>query len=95
MSLTERMARWVEENGTRLASHGTVRFRNSEAAQDKPWAHLVLSKGERFDEMIVWDSGEIEVSYGTAGRSRDEHHEVDDPAALDALLEQLVRGFGR
>ena len=95
MSLTERLARWVEANRAQLAPTWTVMFRDCEVSHDKPCAHLVLSRGDRFDEMIVWDSGDVEVSYGTADRPHDEHHEVDDPSALDALLEDLVRRVGQ
>lgn len=90
MSLTQRMADWVGANDARLRKLGPVTFRRSDGVRAKPSAHLVVQAGSRLAEMIVWDSGEVEVSYGSPDESHDEHHEVDDPAELDRLLEQLL-----
>lgn len=90
MSLSQRMADWVDANGARLRELGPVTFRRSDEERAKPSAHLVVHAGSRLAEMIVWDSGEVELTYGTPDEPHDEHHEVDDPAELDRLLEQLV-----
>lgn len=91
MSLSQRMAEWVEANSGRLQVLGLVTFRRSDEERAKPSAHLVVSAGGRVSEMIVWDSGEVELTYGTPDDPCDEHHEVDDPAELDRLLEQLIQ----
>ncbi len=90
MSLTRRMADWVEVNKTRLRNLDHAAFRVSKDDRDKPSAHLLLQHDERFGEVIVWDSGEVELSFGTANATQDEHHEVDNPAELDELLANLV-----
>ena len=94
MSLTDRMAAWVESNRERLEGIGEIQFRRSELDRPKPSAHLVLASPTRLAEVIVWDSGEVELSHGAAGNFLDEHHEVDDPAELDVLLERLLVRLG-
>ena len=94
MSLTDRIAAWVEEANTdRLRTIGEVHFMRSELDRPKASAHLVLSSRSRLGEVTVWDSGEVELSQVAPDDALDEHHQVDDPAELDALLERLVRGF--
>jgi hypothetical protein len=91
MSLTDRMAAWVHANGERLNAVSEVRFRRSDQERPNPSAHLVLTADSRVAEMIVWDSGEVELLCGTPADHQDEHHEVDDPAALEALLERMAQ----
>jgi hypothetical protein len=91
MSLTKRMAEWVEENSARLQDLDHALFRESKDDREKPSAHLVLEHGERFVDAIVWDSGEVEVSFGMTSEPHDEYHEVDNPAELDELLAKLVK----
>lgn len=91
MSLSQRMADWVEANTDRLRRLGPVTLRRSDEALSKPSAHLVVSAGDRLLELIVWDSGEVELTYGTPEDPHDEHREVDDPEELDRLLDELVR----
>ncbi len=90
MSLSQRMADWVHANGARLQALGHVTFRRSDQERAKPSAHLVVQARSRLAEIIVWDSGEAELNYGTPDEPHYEHHEIDDPADLDQLLEQLV-----
>ena len=90
MSLTERMAEWVEANKARLEDLDRAFFRESKDDREKPSAHLVLEQGERFVDAIVWDSGEVELSFGTANEPCDEHHEIDSSSELDELLTRLV-----
>jgi hypothetical protein len=90
MSLTKRMAEWVAANDGRLREFDHVLFRESRDDREKPSAHLSLLHGEWFGEAIVWDSGEVETSYGTRSEPHDQHHEVDDPAELDDILRNLL-----
>lgn len=91
MSLTERMIQWVEANSDRLQRIGPVTVRRSSEAVPKPSAQLVVSAPARLCEVIVWDSGEVELTYGTLDDPRDDHHEINDPAELDRVLDQLLR----
>jgi hypothetical protein len=91
MSLTKRMAEWVEANSARLQGLDRALFRESQDDREKPSAHLVMERGERFVDAIVWDSGEVEISFGMASEPHDEHHEVDNPAELDKLLTKLAK----
>jgi len=43
-----------------------------------------------WSKAIVWDSGEVELSFGTANEPCDEHHEIDSSSELDELLTRLV-----
>lgn len=90
MSLTKRMAEWVESNKVRLEHLDHVSFRETDDDREKPSAHLVLQHGERLGDAIVWDSGEVELSFGTVDDPRHEHHEVDNPSELDELLTKLA-----
>jgi hypothetical protein len=84
------MTEWVEANNARFKYLDRVLFRESKDDREKPSAHLVLEHGERFVDLIVWDSGEVELSFGTANEPRDEHHDVDSFSELDELLTKLV-----
>lgn len=90
MSLTQRTADWVAANRDRLEDSREVTFKLSDPHLDKPSCHLTVAAGDRFAEVIVWDSGELELACGRIGAIREEHHEVVDPADLNLLLEQVI-----
>jgi hypothetical protein len=90
MSLTDRTACWVHDNSDRLRAIGQLTFRRSDDDRPKTSVHLVIAAEPRFAGAIIWDSGEVELSYGTADDPHDEHHELDDPEDLESLLESLV-----
>jgi hypothetical protein len=91
MSLSERMAEWVEANKARPEGLDHVLFRKSRYDREKPSAHLALKHGECFADAIVWDSYKVELSFGTANEPCDKHHEVDTFPELDGLLTKLVK----
>lgn len=92
MSLTQRLSQWVHENMGRLETAGTVTLRLSDPNIDKPSAHLIV-KGSREAELILWDSGEIEV--WVEPMPYEEHHEIDDPAALETILVAFLDRLSR
>lgn len=83
MSLTQRLAQWVDDNLGRLEASGVVTLRVSAPDVDKPSAHLLV-RGSREGELIMWDSGELELWVDPM--SVEEHHEIDDPADLLPVL---------
>lgn len=83
MSLTQRVSQWVDDNLGRLEATGAVTLRLSDPDVEKPSAHLLV-KGSREGELILWDSGELEVWVDPM--PVEEHHEIDDPAALAPIL---------
>ena len=87
MSLTQGLSRWVDDNLGRLEASGAVTLCLSDPDADKPSAHLLV-RGSREGELILWDSGEVEVWVDPM--SVEEHHEIDDPAALAPVLADFL-----
>lgn len=87
MSLTQHLSQWVDENLGLLEAAGAVTLRMSDPDIDKPSAHLLV-KGSREAELILWDSGEMEVWVDPM--PNEEHHEIDDPAELVPILSAFI-----
>ena len=87
MSLTQRLSQWVDNNQGRLEEIGAVALRLSDPDVDKPSAHLLV-RGSREGELILWDSGEVEVWVDLM--SVEEQHEIDDPADLAPVLADFL-----
>jgi hypothetical protein len=63
---------------------------------DKPAAWLQIARGAAAGELILWASGEAEVSYVPAGSSEPVcvHQELSSAAQLAACVDDLVRQVG-
>ena len=94
MSLTIQLVQWAEVNKERLDDFDQVTLQVSDIKREKPSARLMVTLEDRFGDALVWDSGEVELSYGTARDPHDEHHELDDPGKLDGLLLGLLAKVG-
>jgi hypothetical protein len=90
MSLTEKVASWVADNSGLLSQFDDVILRRFGVDSDKPSVHLLLELGPRIAEILVWDSGEIEIIRGTPGDHHDEHREIEDPNDVYGILEELT-----
>ncbi|OYN89350.1 hypothetical protein [Parenemella sanctibonifatiensis] len=90
MRLIQRLSDWVNRNSGVLKLAGDVTFRLNRT--DKPAAHLLI-KGAKEAELILWESGEMEV--WVYPMSYEEHHRIGDADALERILSDFLDRVGR
>lgn len=91
MSMLTVFDTWLDERRQLLARHGVrIHVSRTPGDREKDSAHISLEKGDKFGELIVWTSGEVDCGRGViGGESSDEHFEIDDPLDLIPLLDSV------
>jgi hypothetical protein len=85
----ESLQTWVEQNRDALEAVAVTVSLSEPTQWEKPGQGVVLSRSGREGEVLVWASGECEVSLGDAARSADPTQTHHDLASSDELLQVL------
>lgn len=91
MNYFETIDSWLITNDQLLAD-ANVNVHSARSSDDleKRSAHLALSRGDAFGEVIVWSTGEAEFAVGeVGGESTDQHFDLDGPEQLVPLLDAI------
>lgn len=93
--LLDAVESWVAAEGPLFSRHGIVAsFGRSSDERPKHGARVTLSRGAQFGELLVWDSGEVELGAGsTDGDQIQEHHDIARVDELRGLWLRIVEAF--
>ena len=84
---------WFEAHKSSLARRGyVVEFAESPSDRSKRSASVTVSSARRIGRLVIWDTGEAELSIGdaTSGVITDDHREITTEIGLRDAVETLL-----
>lgn len=90
MTILTALADAVAARSPLLSMLGEVTYALSSGDRAKQSAHLSIETSHRSIELLLWDSGECELNYGTVESATYEHLEVRNPAEVAALVDRVL-----
>jgi len=84
---------WFETHKSSLARRGyVVEFVESPSDRSKRSASVTISSAPRIGRLVIWDTGEAELSFGdaTAGVVTEDHREITSEIGLRDAVETLL-----
>jgi hypothetical protein len=89
----DELQEWFTGHKATLADSGyKVEFTESPADRDKQSASLTITSPRRIGQLVVWDTGEAELSMGgvDSGTITEEHREITSVIGLQDATRALV-----
>lgn len=91
--MVEALRAWFASHKAELADNGyQTDLTDSPADRAKQSASVTIASSQRIGQLVVWDTGEAELSLGDAasGVVREEHREVTSTIGLQGAIETLM-----
>jgi hypothetical protein len=92
-SVLDELRAWFEVHKNPLADDGyQVEFAESPSDRSKQSASLTISSARRIGRLVIWDTGEAELSMGDVASTSvtEEHREITSEIGLRDATETLV-----
>ena len=90
MSLLESLDTIVAERLSVLVDLGRVTYFKSPPSRPKSMRSLGIHRDQVDFEISVWESGEVELTYGTVDDPHSEHIDISSESELVKLAERLL-----
>jgi hypothetical protein len=84
---------WFDGRSTRFADRGLqAEFTESPTGRAKPSASVMIASSARIGQLVVWDTGEAELTLGDVGSREvvEEHREITSEADLQDATQTLL-----
>lgn len=91
MTYLERLDLWLAGHRAELELAGTIHYGHSDTDRPNPSANLLVTTAAGGEvELLLWSSGEAELSSGPFDASRFDHFDLTSDAELATLLERFM-----
>jgi hypothetical protein len=95
-SVLDDLRAWFEGHGNSLAGDGyQVEFAESPSDRSKLSASLTISSAQRVGRLVIWDTGEAELSMGDVASASvtEDHRKITSEIGLRDATETLLAGL--
>lgn len=94
VTLLERLHRWFDEEAPALREAGVrASLRDSSGSRDKAATWLDVEAGDQLGQLILWETGELDIRAGRRGMSQlvlDTHDTVKTASELNNQVRRLI-----